>query len=71
MKRTGLLIAVAIIALSSCHQQTSKNDLDNAAVESAIKEFLGTLDLAAESNSAEAYFDHFLQTDDLVVATQG
>ena len=71
MKKNGPLAALAILVLMACQEQTKTINTDPAAVKSEIREFIRTLDEAAETNSAEAYCNHFLQSDDLVVATQG
>lgn len=55
----------------SCTQKNFLSEEDKKAVENEIHQFMDSLNAAFESVTPERAFNYFLQTDELVVATQG
>lgn len=71
MKTLNLLIIVMIFFSLSCTQKTVLSDEDKKAVETEIHQFLDSLNIAYESVIPEKVFSFYLQTDELVAASQG
>jgi len=55
----------------SCTQKSVLSEKDKKAVENEVHAFMTSIEAAAEKASPEEYFNHFLQTDELAVATLG
>ena len=71
MKTLNLLIIVMILIGLSCTKETSFSDENKKLVETEILEFMDSLVVAMNSVSADNVFKYFLQTEELVVVTQG
>lgn len=71
MKTFYLLIIVMIFIGLSCTQKTALTEGDKKAVETEVHAFMKSIEAAAEKASPDEYFNHFLQTDELAVATLG
>ena len=55
----------------SCTQKTVLSEEDKKAVETEIHQFMTSVEAVMESASPDEYFNNFLQTDELAVASQG
>jgi ketosteroid isomerase-like protein len=71
MKTLNLLIIVMIFISLSCTQETVLSEEDKKAVETEIHEFMASLEAVMESPSPDEYYNYFLHTDELAVASQG
>ena len=71
MKTLNLLIIVMIFISLSCTQKTVLSEEDKKAVETEVRQFIASVDATVESLSPDAYYNYFLHTDELAVATMG
>jgi|GEM_PF-2379044 len=71
MKRVSLFLISGLILASSCTKQGSLSDLEKENIKSEVRQFIKTVESEAEDANAEAYKKHFLNTDELAVASQG
>jgi hypothetical protein len=71
MKTSGMLIIVMIFISLSCTQKTVLSEGDKKIVETEIYQFMASVEAVMESPSPDEYFNYFLQTDELAVATLG
>ena len=71
MKKLNFLIIIMIIIGLSCTKETKLSDADKKLVESEVLLFMDSLMVAFNSVSVDNVFEHFLQTEEFVVATQG
>jgi len=71
MKTFYSLIIIMIFIGLSCTQKSVLSEKDKKAVENEVHAFMTSIEAAAEKASPEEYFNHFLQTDELAVATLG
>ena len=71
MKTLNLLIIVMIFISLSCTQKTVLSEEDKKAVETEIHQFMTSVEASLQTPSPDEYFNYFLQTDELAVASQG
>jgi uncharacterized protein (TIGR02246 family) len=71
MKTLNLLIIVMIFISLSCTQKTVLSEKDKKAVETEIHQFMTSVEASLQTPSPDEYFNYFLQTDELAVASQG
>jgi hypothetical protein len=71
MKTSGMLIIVMIFISLSCTQKTVLSEKDKKAVETEIHQFMTSVEASLQTPSPDEYFNYFLQTDELAVATLG
>jgi len=71
MKTLNLLIIVMIFISLSCTQKAVLSEEDKKAVVSEIHQFMDSVEAVMESPQPDKYFNYFLQTDELAVATLG
>jgi len=71
MKTSGMLIIVMIFISLSCTQKTVLSENDKKAVETEIHQFMTSVEASLQTPSPDEYFNYFLQTDELAVATLG
>jgi len=71
MKTFNLLIIIMIFMSLSCTQKTFLSEEDKNAVVSEIHQFMDSVEAVMESPQPDKYFNYFLLTDELAVATLG
>ena len=71
MKTLNLLIIIMIFISLSCTQKTVLSEEDKKAVETEIHQFMASVEASLQTPSPDEYFNYFLQTDELAVATLG
>ena len=70
MKRLNLLAIVVILFCLSCNSECFISDQDKKLVEAEIHDFMISVEKLMESLSPDEYFNCFLHTDELAIATQ-
>ena len=71
MKTLNLLIIIMIFISLSCTQKTVLTEEDKKAVETEIHQFMDSVETVMESPKPDKYFNYFLHTDELAVASMG
>ncbi len=71
MKTLNILIFLVFIVNASCTKSPHLSREERKAVQTEIMAFMKSMESALENPSPEKYFDCFLHTDELAVATQG
>lgn len=71
MKTLNLLIIFMVFISLSCTQKTVLSEEEKKAVETEIHQFIASVDATVESLSPDVYYNYFLHTDELAVATMG
>jgi hypothetical protein len=66
-----MVIIVMIFISLSCTQKTILTEEDKNAVETEICQFMASVEASMQTPSPDDYFNNFLQTDELAVATMG
>ncbi|HBH47857.1 MAG TPA: hypothetical protein DDX98_04420 [Bacteroidales bacterium] len=71
MKKIKFVVIAFILTGISCQNEAPFSDGQKLMVEKEIKDFILKVESSLETPSPEDYFNYFLQTDELAVATQG
>ena len=71
MKTSYVVITAIILIGLSCDREATFSVEEKKLVESEIREFMDNIEGALESASADEYFNKFIHTEELAVATQG
>ncbi len=70
MKSVIFLLISSLILTVSCQNQRGLSDEEKENVKSEVRQFIKTVEGELETANAEAYKKHFLNTDELAVASQ-